>query len=206
MQSGATLTDQYAIWGAVFDASEFNQQHHTVVAQEGDIIPSTLPNMLRSIDFYSSAGAHSIISVKFSQPVDLIRFRHVGGPAPDLFLLKDLLGNQINGQYYQIENLFFVYSFGVSEISLIRFYGGTFYLDDFGYVSPSSYVAPLPCGEVAHDRRENRIKYRNEFVPFGSICVSEIQLRTCIDGAFTNWTGVNGFEFDDCYIQWPESN
>lgn len=53
-------------------------------------------------------------------------------------------------------------------------------------------AAPADCGAVRHSQSESRIRYQEDVVPFGQVCVSETQTRTCTNGALSNWTGSYG--------------
>jgi hypothetical protein len=55
---------------------------------------------------------------------------------------------------------------------------------------------PVSCGSVLPDHREQRTRFRLSSAPFGQTCESEIQERTCTNGAFSQWTGT--FIFDQC--------
>lgn len=54
-------------------------------------------------------------------------------------------------------------------------------------------VAPADCGAIKHSQFESRIRYQEEVVPFGQVCVSETQTRTCANGELSTWAGTYGF-------------
>jgi hypothetical protein len=45
------------------------------------------------------------------------------------------------------------------------------------------------CNGKPHGNEEKRTRYHEASVPFGAVCVSETQSRTCNNGDWTQWTG-----------------
>lgn len=56
---------------------------------------------------------------------------------------------------------------------------------------------PTGCGY------EERTRYAAVSVPFGGTCASEVQTRTCVDGAWGSWSGA--FAESSCSVQGPAS-
>lgn len=55
--------------------------------------------------------------------------------------------------------------------------------------APSHPSAPQPCGEAAHGVMEQRQRYAHAVVSHYAGCVPEVQVRTCRDGMWTQWSG-----------------
>jgi hypothetical protein len=47
----------------------------------------------------------------------------------------------------------------------------------------------LDCAATPNGGEEQRTRYASETVPFGEICQSEVQTRTCLNGQLTDWSG-----------------
>jgi hypothetical protein len=61
-------------------------------------------------------------------------------------------------------------------------------------------AAPLqPCDGVAHGSNQVRIAYAASSVPFGQVCQSQSQNRTCYNGTWSSWSG--SYTFTSCSPQ-----
>lgn len=57
------------------------------------------------------------------------------------------------------------------------------------------------CGESEHGASQNRTRYVDDIVPFGAPCSSELQMRSCYDGTWSEWNG--GFVAESCSERAP---
>jgi len=60
---------------------------------------------------------------------------------------------------------------------------------------------PRACDAAPHGEIEERTRYAVSSVPFGSTCESEVQIRSCFDGAWTSWDGT--YASIDCTVGPP---
>lgn len=59
------------------------------------------------------------------------------------------------------------------------------------------------CGSLSNGQSESRTMFQASSVPFGSVCVSELQTRTCLGGSLTAYNG--SFQFSTCAVASPRS-
>jgi hypothetical protein len=59
--------------------------------------------------------------------------------------------------------------------------------------NPDAQVTTAPCGSTPHGSQETRTRYLSAS---GATCSSEVQTRTCTNGAWGGWTG--SFAFESC--------
>lgn len=59
------------------------------------------------------------------------------------------------------------------------------------------------CGNTGHGMTQTRVRYRSSSVPFGGVCESELQTRTCNNGSFSSFSGT--FSNSICNVSAPRS-